>query len=171
MNTDIHQLIVFLCGVERLQIAKERRSDKRRGQRGIETLLPGHCPGRDGEARFPGWRCRHASFPRGAGSTQPPVSSDWVCDGWGEPGAQGQLCHLLPARSLSLSCSETFRCSSLAGPGQSIFKCSTCTSRTSTTFELLRNANSTSELLNQKLRMEPSHLSFSELSGVVLDAC
>lgn len=40
MNTDIHQLIVFLCGVERLQIAKERRSDKRSGQRGVETLPP-----------------------------------------------------------------------------------------------------------------------------------
>lgn len=49
VNTDIHQLIVFLHGVERLQIAKERRRDKRKGQKGVETLPP-HCPVQGAEA-------------------------------------------------------------------------------------------------------------------------
>ena len=86
MNTDIHQLIVFLHGVERLQIAKERRRDKRKGQKGVETLPP-HCPVQGAEA----WhRMRektaspaagagmHPSLPRGPGS--PPVTVS-VTDG------------------------------------------------------------------------------------------
>lgn len=32
MYTNIHQLTVFLCGVERLHFAKERKSDRRSGQ-------------------------------------------------------------------------------------------------------------------------------------------
>lgn len=69
MNTDIHQLIAFLGGVEWLQVAKES-SDKRRGQRVVETVPPPlHSPGCrglsqiEGEVSLPGWGCRQASFP------------------------------------------------------------------------------------------------------------
>lgn len=79
MYTDVHQLIVFLCGVERLHFARERRRDERNGQWRVETLPRPGCRGLSqskAEASFPGRRFRLAPLPRESVSAQPSESRD-----------------------------------------------------------------------------------------------
>lgn len=95
--TNIHQLTAFLCGVERLQFARER-SDKRSDQWGAETLL---CPvwgvvggamsQNEGGASFSVWGFRHLSLPKGPGSTHQGSSPLSVCDGRGDAGIHSPL--------------------------------------------------------------------------------
>ena len=82
--TNIHQLTAFLCGVERLQFARER-SDKRSDQWGTETLLclvwgvvGGAISQNEEGASFSVWGFRCLSPHKGPGSTHwCPLS---VCD-------------------------------------------------------------------------------------------